>query len=184
MSDLNIANRYATALIELAEEKKIFEAVSEDVDLIYNTLKSSRELRVVLESPVIKRENKHSVLSSIFSNRISKDSMNFISFIVEKQREDLLYNIMQRFLKMRDERLGIVDAEVVSSIELIDEHKIKIEKKLQEYTGKKVRISFSLDKELIGGFKVRIEDTIIDASLKHQLANLKEQFLKGNTSLN
>jgi len=184
MSDLNIANRYATALIELAEEKNSFESVSADVQLVFNTLKTSRDLRVVLDSPVIKRENKFSVLSEIFSGKISADSMNFLEFIVHKQRENLLYMIMQRFLSMNDIKQGIVNAEVKSSVEFVDEHKSKLQKKLEEFTGKKVRISFSLDKELIGGFTVRIDDTIIDASLKHQLELLKEQFLKGNTSLN
>lgn len=184
MSDLNIANRYATALADLAEEKKSFDTIASDIELVYNTLKASRDLRTMLDSPVIKHEIKLSVLKEIFTSRISKDSLNFLEFIIDKQRENLLFQIMQRFLRMRDERMGIVNAEVTSSVELPDDQKIKLEQKLEKFTGKKVKISFSLDKELIGGFTVRINDTIIDASLKHQLEILKEQFLKGNNSLN
>lgn len=184
MSDLNISNRYATALIELAEDKKVFAGISADIELIHNTLKSSRDLRKILDSPVIKNEKKFSILSEIFENKISKDSLNFMQLIIEKQRENLLYLITTQFLRMRDQRQGIINAEVISPIEFAEEHKMKLEKKLESFTGKKVRISFSIDKELIGGFTIRIEDTIIDASLKHQLQILKDQFLKGNTSLN
>lgn len=180
MGILNIANRYANALMEFAIEKELLEKVSADVDLIYNTLKASRELQVLLTSPVLKQDKKLGILEDIFSNKISGEVLTFLHFIIKKNREDVLFQMMKQYLELRDQKLGIINAEVTSSLELIDEHKEKLRMKLEDYTRKKVKISFSLDNKLIGGFVVRIGDTVLDASIKHQLELLKEQFLKGS----
>lgn len=184
MSNYNIANRYAVALMALAEDKKIVQQVSKDVELIYLALKNSKELRAALASPVIKQEMKDKVLSEVFKSKISHDSMNFIKFVVEKNREDMLYQISGRFLEVLDIKQGIVNAEVSSSNELLDTQKTKIKDKLENLTGKKVRLTFSLDNRLIGGFLIKIDDTVIDASIKRQLELLKESFKSGGVDLN
>jgi F-type H+-transporting ATPase subunit delta len=183
MGILNIANRYANALIELALEKGTFDKVSNDIDLIFSTFKTSRELQVALSSPIVKSEKKSFILNEIFKDKVSNETLSFLSFIVEKNREDLLFDIIKRCKEIRDKKLGIINAEVFSSTELISEHKEKLKRKLEDFTKKKVKISFSLDKQLIGGFVVRIDDTVLDASIKHQLELLKEQFLKGSISI-
>lgn len=184
MSNLNIANRYANALMQLAEDKNAFDSVSADVELVYNTLKSSRELQVALSSPVISQKDKKSILTQVFENRISPESMEFIQFVVQKNREDLIFNIASSFLILRDKKMGIVNAEVISSYQLNDEQKNKLKSKIEEITRKKVRLTYSVRESIIGGFMIRIEDTIYDASIKHRLEALREKLLKGDLSLN
>lgn len=184
MGNLNITTRYANALLQLAEEKNAFEEISGDMELIYNTLEKSRQLQVMLISPVIKTDKKHAVLESIFHGQIGLITMNFIQFIIRKNREDLLYKIAARFLELRDQKLGITNAAVMSAVDLTADQKDKLKNRLEEYTGKKVRLTYSINQELLGGFIVKLSDTVIDASLKHQLEMLKEQFLKGNSSIN
>ncbi|MGE5400864.1 MAG: ATP synthase F1 subunit delta [Ignavibacteriales bacterium] len=184
MSNLNISSRYASALMQLASEIDTFQQVSADMELVYNTIRDSRELQVVLLSPVIKSEDKSRVLTGIFETRVSTDSLSFLHFVIKKNREHLLFNIIRQFLVLRDQKLGVVNAEVYSVVDLTDDLKEKLSKRLEEYTKKKVRLSFSLKNELLGGFVVKINDTVIDASLSHQLELLKEQFLKEGSSPN
>ncbi|MCU7496725.1 MAG: F0F1 ATP synthase subunit delta [Ignavibacteria bacterium] len=184
MSNYNISSRYANALMQLASEKDLFEQISADMEVVFNTLSSSREFQMMLISPVVKVYDKEQVLLKVFENRISHDSLNFLQFIVRKNRENLLFNIVRQFLSLRDKKLGVVNAEVLSASEFTDEQKSKLTKKLEEYTRKKVRLSLQIDRNLLGGFIVRIEDTVIDASLDHQLELLKSQFMKGDSSLN
>ncbi|MGE5353305.1 MAG: ATP synthase F1 subunit delta [Acidobacteriota bacterium] len=184
MSNFNISNRYANALLQLASEKDLFQQISSDMETVYGTIRGSREFQVMLTSPIVKTNDKEQVLLKVFENRIGRDSLNFLLFIVRKNREDLLFNIIRQFLNLRDQKLGIVNAEVISASEFSDEQKSKLTKKLEEYTRKKVRLSVQVDRNLLGGFIVKIEDTVLDASLNHQLELLKEQFMKGDSSLN
>lgn len=184
MSNLNIANRYANALMKLAVDKSMFDAVSSDIELIYNTMRSSRQLQVALCSPVIKPELKLKSLTEIFQSRISPVSMSFIQFIVKKNREAVLFNIAKQFLELRDRELGIVNAEIISSSHLSNEQKERLKARFEEMTGKKVRFSYSLSSNIIGGFIVRVNDTVYDASIRHQLDLLKDKLLKENYSMN
>ncbi len=176
MSVYRISYRYANSLILLAEEKNIFEKISADADLVFNTLNGSKELRAVLKSPVVKIEIKKSVVEKIFEKKISSETLSFINFVLEKNREDILFDIFKEFLALVDKKNGVVKARVVSAVDLNDVLKQKMVDDLEKKTNKKVSASYSVDANVIGGFIVRIEDTVYDASVKHQLSLLRKRF--------
>jgi F-type H+-transporting ATPase subunit delta len=184
MSDLNISNRYAHALMNLADEKDSLSKISDDIELLNNTFSSSRQLQLMLVNPIIKSEKKLTILTELFKDKTSDDVMEFMKFVIHKNRENLLFKIVKQFIVRRDIKLGIINAKVISSVDISDEQKKILQQKLEDYTSKKVRISYSLDKKIIGGFIIKMDDTIIDASLKHQLDLLKEKFLEGSISVN
>jgi F-type H+-transporting ATPase subunit delta len=177
MSTYNISTRYALALLELAEEKQISEIVSSDVDLILNTLQQSRDLRLILKSPIIKDQKKIDILDELFKNKISIDTNNFLKFIVDKKREELLLDIMLRYSELNDEKLGRVKVEVFSADELEQNQKDVIKTKLIEFTNKKVTVKYNTDNTLIGGFIAKVGDSVIDASVQQQLSKLKKHLL-------
>ena len=162
--------------MQLAEEKKIFVKVSDDAELIFNTLNSSKELRSVLKSPVVKLDDKKSLLQKIFEKKISNETVGFINFVAEKNREDILFDIFKEFIALADKKNGIVKAKVVSASELNDQLKQKMIGDLSKKINKRVSANYNVDTNLIGGFIVRIEDTVYDASVKHQLSLLRKKF--------
>lgn len=176
MSVYRIAYRYANSLMLLAEEKNIFKKISEDADLVFNTLFGSKELRAVLKSPVVKVDVKKSVLEKIFEKKISTETLSFISFVLEKNREDILFDIFKEFLALVDKKNGVVKARVASAVEFDDKLKQKMVVDLEKKIAKKVSAVYSVDSNIIGGFIVRIEDTVYDASVKHQLSLLRKRF--------
>lgn len=176
MSVYRISYRYANSLMQLAEEKKIFKKVTDDAELIFNTLNSSKELRSVLKSHVVKLNDKKSLLQKIFEKKISNETASFINFVVEKNREDILFDIFKEFIALADKKNGIVKAKVVSASDLNDQLKQKMIDDLSKKTNKKVSANYNVDTDLIGGFIVRIEDTVYDASVKHQLNLLRKKF--------
>ena len=178
MGFLNISNRYAKALLEIAKEKNILDAVSNDMKLILNTLKESKELKIALKSPIIKESDKLNILKEIFSSKVSLESMQFVEFVLEKNRIEILSDISRRFVELVDEIQGFVEVEV-ASIDLLDNNQKELLKnKLESITNKKVRLSYKIDKNLIGGFTARVKDKVFDASVKHQLENLRKSFLQ------
>jgi F-type H+-transporting ATPase subunit delta len=184
MTDLKVSHRYATSLLETAIEKNKLDKVSSDMVLLAESLKESRDLKLMLENPVIRPETKNNILKEIFSSRFDEDSVKFLSFVIEKKRENLLDSIAARFLELRDEHLGIARVNVTTAFKFSDVQISLLQKKLEEILNKKVRLSLTVDKALLGGFIAKAGDTMFDASAKHQLELLKKQFLAGGISLN
>lgn len=184
MSISKIANRYAYSFLKNVIEKKVVEEVSDDVELLVNTINSSKELRRFLFNPVIKSELKKTILKEIFSNKISSHSLEFLDFVVDKKREDILLNIFNRFNELKDDHLEIVRLEVKSAFSLDDELKELLLKKFETIFNKKIKANFTTDNNLIGGFVVKFRDTVYDASIHHQLEKLKNNLISGSLSLN
>jgi F-type H+-transporting ATPase subunit delta len=184
MAETKVSIRYANSLLDLTSEKNNLEVISKDMELVFSAINSSKELKNLFASPVIKSEKKKSILIEIFKNKISDDSINFLKFIVDKNREVLLNSIIEKFLELRDIKLGLVRVEVKTSFEFAEEQKEKLKKRLESILNKKAYLNFIVDKSIVGGFIARIGDTVYDASIKHQLDLLRKEFLQGSVQLN
>ncbi len=177
MSSYNVSSRYAYALIELAEEKNIYDKVIEDIDTVYETLKGSRELRVTLASPIIAEDKKKEILAAIFDNYVGEDVSRFLSFVVDKGRVDLLTDIAKRILEINDEKQNIAHVTLKSVYELDNEQIAKIKTAFANYTGKKIKFKNVIDESIIGGYVAQVKDKVFDASVKRQLERLKETLI-------
>ncbi len=184
MRSSKVAIRYANSLLETAIENQNLDSVAADMQLVASTLGSNPLLAKVLMNPVIKSEKKISILKEIFESRIGKDSMNFLVFVVNKSRENLLREILLKFLRLRDDHLGIIKVNVTTAFEFSDEQQSLLREKLEAVLNKKIEFIFSVNPEIIGGFVAQVDDVVFDASLKHQLELIKKQFLSGSPSLN
>ena len=105
MADSKVANRYASSLLENALEKNTLDEVYKDLKLLIESFDKSSELRRTIESPVIKTGVKFSILKEIFSKKVDKGTINFFQFVIDKNREDVLYLIAKRFIDLRNEHL-------------------------------------------------------------------------------
>lgn len=177
MSNFNISTRYANALIDFAEEKNALEQVSEDMIFVEKILSDSKDLKIVLKSPIINKEKKRKILQEIFTDKVNKVSLEFILFVNSKSRESILHDISKRYNAIRNVKLNRVEAKIVSTIEFSDEQKNNLQKQLVEFSNKEVIPTFHTDESLIGGFTVKINDTVIDASVKQQLKKLRKNLV-------
>lgn len=184
MAKTKISTRYASSFLQIAVEKNILDIAASDMELIVEAFKSSRELRRAVESPVVRSETKQSILIDIFSGKVHNETINFIKFVIRKGRESFLLSIAERFLELRDEYLGVVQAEISSAFELSEQQKEEIRKRFEDTLGKKVNCNYQINKNLLGGFVAKVGDTVYDASVMHQLNLLKNHFVKVDISLN
>ncbi len=168
MSSTIASRRYARALLEVAEEDGLVEQVAGDLEVIRETLDGSREIVTMLKSPVIKGDTKSRILKEVFSG-LSEKTLLFINLLCRKKRAAILADVIDEYSALRDERAGIVNVDVTSAVELDEEQSKTLIEGLAGYTGKKVRARLSLDERLLGGVTVKIGDTILDNSVKHQL---------------
>lgn len=184
MGDSKTAYRYATSLLQTALENDTLEKVYKDLKLLIESFDKSGELKRAVESPVIKPELKISVLKEIFSKRMNKETLNFIQFVVMKNRENILYLIAEKFIELRNEHLGVVELDVKTAFKFNEDQMQSVKSKFEKLLRKTVNLNIVVDNSLIGGFIAKVGDTVYDASLKHQLELLKKEFAQGSLSLN
>lgn len=184
MASSKVAIRYAQSFLESSIEKNILGKTAEDFELVNSTLEKNNELNRAIKSPVIKAETKKSILLQIFGNLISKDSISFLNFTIDKGRENILPEILDKFEQLKDEHTGFVKVDVTTAFDFTNEQKTQLQQKFESYLKKKTRLTYKVDRNIIGGFIAKVGDTIYNASMAHQLGLLRKTFLQSSITLN
>lgn len=168
------AKRYANAFLGLALEKDILENTREDMLLIKNTIDASSDLQVFLKNPIIKKDQKKAAVKQIFEGSVQDVTFEFYNLLARKDRENLLEDISNKFIELYNQHQGIIKVGVTSAKKLEEAQLKALKKSIEQTTGKKVEFNTDVDEELIGGLKIRIEDTVVDGSVKFKLSQLKD----------
>lgn len=176
MKNPKLANRYAKALFDFAKEKDEIEAVNSDLASIRSTLNENSELRVILNSPVIAPNNKHTVFSKIFESAISKTSFVFLDVIIRKKREPALDSICDEFQKLYNEFHNIKVVTLTTAQKISDELVEEIKKMIAEQTHHSIIIKQVIQPEIIGGIILKMGDFYFDASIMSKINKLKQEF--------
>jgi F-type H+-transporting ATPase subunit delta len=180
MAQSLVATRYATALFAEAVANNTLETVIDDIRALRSILRDSRDFALFVNSPIIKAEQKANALKAIATEaRISPTTTTFLMLLVEKNRADELANIVAAFEALYNEQQGIVPLEVVSAVEMDASQKEALLKSLESRIGKQPHATYTVNPALIGGFTVKIGDTMMDSSITHQLAVLKKRLMEG-----
>lgn len=177
MPTTKAARRYATALLELAKERDEVEELLSDIEFMHNTMQDSRELVVFLRNPIINFDDKISALEKLFFDELQEPTRLFIKLLARKDRVNLLDQICQAFIEKYKEYAGIITVEVFVAEEISEEQQELLHEKLEQKTQKKVDMNVNVDESLKGGMAIRIDDTVIDGTIKHKLAELEESLL-------
>ena len=145
------ANRYAKALIEYGVEKKTLDKLKKEVKDISASIENSSDLKAILNSPVVKSEDKLKILLKVFK-KSDETFHNLFQSLSYHNRFDHLLRICDAFVHMYNDVNNIQEAHIRSAVEL-DKDAIKaFQKKIKKITGDEAKITTSVDKDLLGGF--------------------------------
>lgn len=170
------AIRYAKAVLETASEKNALKAVYDEMKAVTETIDQSQELETVLKSPVVSSQNKKEVLKEVFSSS-SELTKNLIDVLVENKRVELLQSVAGNYIRLYNEKEGVVEAVVTTAVPLDSSLEEKVLAKVKELTkATNVTLHNSVDPAIIGGFVLRIGDTQYDASIANSFNKLKKEF--------
>ena len=177
MKTATAAKRYAKSLLYIAIEKGVLENIKTDMAIVANACLNAKDLRIMLNNPILKSDKKGNILKVIFESRLSELSNKFIALITKKKREALLPQIANEFAVLYNDYRNVITAIVTSAHSLDD----ILRKKVMEIIGNSVKSEVELfeyvNKKLIGGFIISIGNTQVDASVARSLKNLKKEFL-------
>ena len=172
------AIRYAKAVLEQANETNHGDVVFDDMKSVAATVQGNKELRAILNSPVIKGEDKKQALLEIFKGT-SDVSKGLIGTLTTNKRIDLLGGVASSYVSLYNEAKGIQVAEVTTAVALSSELETKVLAKVKEMTGSDtVSIENKIDESIVGGFILRVGDLQYNASIANQLDTIKREFTK------
>ncbi|MBC2285423.1 F0F1 ATP synthase subunit delta [Listeria booriae] len=173
--DLEVANRYAVALFEVAKDKQMTDQFDAELAIVKESLDQSDDFRSLIENPTITIEAKKQMLATVFGG-ITPVLQDFMSLLVDRGREDYLVTIIDQYLKKVKDVRGIADAEVYSVVPLSEAEEAELSKAFATKMSKnELNIHNHIDPSLLGGVRVVIGNRIYDGSLKSKLRDLERQ---------
>lgn len=172
-----LARRYAGALFEAAKVLNAVDNVESDLGMVTYSLDESPQLGETLTHPLIPSDRKKQIISSIFKGKVQDVTLDFLFLLVDKRREEIIPDVESEYVNLANQYRKIVTVAVTSAVELSDDEQAKLRMKLGELTGKTAELELSVDPALIGGLLVQIGDTVLDGSVRGQLAALREKML-------
>lgn len=177
MSEFRVASRYAKSLLELADEKGVLEEVHNDMQSFANLCKENREFVLMLKNPIIKHDKKRTILEKVFKGKVNDLTMAIFDIITRKNREAVLPGIAREFHHQYNVKKGIEVASVTTAVTLDEGLKSELIDLVKKISGKeKVELKEIVDKDIIGGYVLKVGDRQIDDSIKSKLKALELKF--------
>lgn len=175
MSLQTVARRYATALADVAIERREERVVQDELDHWAAIIESSPQLKEVFANPTIVHDHKRKVLEDLIARtRVRDTTASFLRVLLKNQRIPQLRDIATRYGQVLDERAGVLAGNVTTARPIPDELKKTLHETLSAATGRTVRLSFHTDENIIGGLVARIGSTVFDGSVQSHLERLAE----------
>ncbi len=169
----SVTTPYAEAFLQVADESQQTDEIVSQSKEILKIMIDSPELEKALSSPVLEKESKKNILIQLFSGKINQSLLNLLKLLADRQRIGILVPILERFLEIYRENSNIALATVTSAVELSDQQKDLITKKISAIAGtEKLELVTKIDSTLIGGFVASVGSKVIDASIASQIRKL------------
>jgi F-type H+-transporting ATPase subunit delta len=167
-----VARPYAEAAFRLADERGALGKWSENLGALALVAADAR-VRAAVADPNLSDAKAAGLFISILAGKLSGDAENFVRVLAENGRLGLLPEIRSQFEALKNQREGVLEAEVHSAFELTDAQVADLVQRLEKKTRRKVRIKVEINKELIAGIRVVLGDKVIDGSARAQLGALE-----------
>ena len=169
-----IAAVYARSLFEVASEQDKLDLVREQLHQFADALEQTRELQVFFFSPYFSTAEKKDGLDRALSDA-DEVVVNFLKLLIENHRTPVIFRVRREFNRLWQEENKLLPVQVTSAVEL-DEATVKqIGDRIAQQTGRKIELSATVEPEIIGGIVVRVGNSILDASIRNRLEQLRKQ---------
>ena len=166
-----IARPYAVAIFSLAKEEKTLSDWSDMLSLINNIVENEDVNSFIHDSKVLDADREKLILN-ICGDKIDSAGKNLIKLLVEYKRLLILSEITLLFEELKDKDEGVIEAEIIMADQPDKKMVENLLQSLEKRFNKKIEGKVVIDKSIVGGTKIIVGDTVIDASVRGQLDNL------------
>jgi ATP synthase F1 delta subunit len=173
-----IARVYARSLFEVAREQDKLDVVREQLGQFADALAESRELEVFFFSPYFSTEEKKDGLHRAVEG--ADDIVrNFLELLVENHRMPVVFRVRREYDRLWEDANQLLPVTVTSAVALDEGVAQRIGDEIGRQTGRTVELTSTVDPDVIGGLVVRVGNSILDASIRTRLEQLRKQVAKG-----
>lgn len=174
--------KYAEALADVAVETGLsLETVRTQLDGFLDLFSKNEELRSSLLVPAYPLSIKQGIVREISKKlKMEKIVLNFLLVILEKGRIEQIEEIVTAYQSVLDDKAGVVSVDVKSAYQLSSEEQRRLEEAMKKVTGKDVKLSYSVDEELIGGLRLQVGSKVYDGSILSSLEQLRSRMRVGS----
>ena len=171
---ITVARPYAEAAYALARDGNALPVWAEMLR-VATAVSSDAQMSMALDNPKLAAAEKEALFLSICGDKLDPGGRNFIRVLIEADRIGLLPEIRTLFETLKDEADGVARAQIISAFPLDDAQLAELRKGLERRFGRKIEATVSVDRLLIGGAKIVVGDTVIDASVQSELQTMANQ---------
>ncbi len=172
-----IAQVYSRSLFQVADESGKIDVVRDQLGAFVNALEGSRELQTFFFSPYFSTEEKKEGLDKAVTDADATVA-NFLKLLIENHRMPVLFRVRREYDRLWEEANKLLPVQITSAIELDPSIAERIGEEIGRQTGRTVKLTSSVDPDVIGGIVLRVGNSILDASIRTRLENLRKQVVK------
>ena len=169
-----IAAVYARSLFEVAKDQDKLDLVRDQLGAFSDALSETRDLQVFFFSPYFSTAEKEDGLERVVSGA-DPAVLNFLKLLIEKHRMPVLFRIRANFDALWEKENKLLPVQITSAVELDQQIVSQLGDRIAEQTDRKVNISANVDPDILGGIVVQVGNSVLDASVRNRLEQLRRQ---------
>jgi len=173
-----IAAVYARSLFEVAKEQGHLDEVREQIGQFADVLGENHELQVFFFSPYFSTQEKMDGLKRSLDGA-HEATENFLSLLIEKHRMPVIFRIRRQLDELWETEMQLLPVQITSAVELDRKSVEQIGEQIGERTGRRVELTAEVEPDILGGIVVRVGNSILDASIRGRLDQLRKQVARG-----
>jgi F-type H+-transporting ATPase subunit delta len=177
-----LAGAWAASLLELANEQKLTEQIAQELAALRQILTANPHFHLYLADPAISENHHGETLKKIFGPQLSKLMMNFLGVLNQKNRLGILEEIADAYDDLLRQQEGKIEVDVTVAHKLTSDQLEEVRQKVSTALKKDAVVHQYVDDSIIGGLVLRVQDKLIDASVKSQLQSMKHQLLAAHSA--
>jgi F-type H+-transporting ATPase subunit delta len=175
-----LAQVYARSLFEVAREQGKLDVLREQLAQLADALRENKDLEVFFFSPYFSTKEKQEALGKLLDGA-DEVLLNFLNLLIENHRMPVIFHIRRQYERRWDEENKTLPVEITSAIELDSAMTESLGKAIGERAGRKVQLASRVDPDILGGIVIRVGNSILDASIRSRLEQLRRQVAYGSS---
>jgi F-type H+-transporting ATPase subunit delta len=173
-----LARVYGRSLFEVAVEQNKLDVLREQLGQFVDALDQSNELRVFFFSPYFSSSEKQEALGGLLQGA-DEQLVNFLELLIENHRMPVIFRVKREYERLWEQENKLLAVEITSAIALDSATTDSLGESIGERAGRKVKLTARVNPDILGGIVLRVGNSILDASIRNRLEQLRRQVAQG-----
>ena len=177
MINTRASERYAKSLLSISIDENLVDEIKLDIDLITKSFEESRDISNLYSSPIIPINNKVKITQKIFEGKLNKHTLNLLYNLIYRKRDNLIITILGKFKELYNFHMNIEESTISTTFDLDNKSLDVVKHFAKKVTGKKITLENTIDKNILGGFNLKIGDKMIDCTVSNKISELRKKLI-------